>query len=89
MRPGTNAEIRILSARDQSIIKTARKNLVKRGADYYLYKYETGKAVEQLIKIGRDFDLDVEILHGSAAGDTIITEGATLVSNGQKVRLVE
>ena len=89
VRPGINADIQILSARDSSVLMTARKNLVKTENGYFAYILKTNHALKQPVKIGRSLDLDVEILQGLSAGDTILTEGVSLVENGQLVRVVE
>ena len=89
MRAGINADVQIVSEKDRLILKTGRKNLVKTGDAYFAYKLKAGKAVRARVVTGQNFDLDVEILEGLSDGDTIITEGATLVEDGQLVRVVE
>ena len=89
MRAGINADVQIVSTSNHAIIKTARKNLVKSGGTYFAYKLEAGKAVKQPVSVGRNIDLDVEITKGLSDGDTIITEGATLVEDGQPVRIIK
>lgn len=88
IRAGINAEIHILSSDGQSVLLTARNNLVKTGNTYFAYKYVDGKAVKQVVKVGRTLDTDIEIIQGLSVGDTLITEGVTFVDDGQYVRIV-
>jgi membrane fusion protein (multidrug efflux system) len=89
MQSGVNADIRILSVENRSIITTARKNLIKEGDEYYAYKVIDGKAVKQPVILGRQIDLDVEIIRGLNAGDTIITEGLSLLEDGQRIHILD
>lgn len=88
MRAGINAEIQIHSTQNQTFVIVARRNLVKFGNEYIVYKLAGDRAVKQPVVLGRQIGLDVEIRQGLNEGDTIITEGASLVEDGQRVRVV-
>lgn len=88
MRPGINAELEVVSKQTRGILKTARQNLVKAGNEYFAYKLVNDRAVKQPITIGREIELDIEILNGLNAGDVIITEGLSLIEDGQRVRVL-
>ena len=88
-RPGINAEIRVLSGLDHPVIMTARKNLFNTDDAYYVFKVVDSIAVKQPVVIGREADLDVEIIDGLKKDDEIVTEGMTLLEDGQRVRIID
>jgi multidrug efflux pump subunit AcrA (membrane-fusion protein) len=49
---------------------------------------EGGKAVRRKVELGRERDLEVEVLQGLKTGDHLIVEGFTLVEPGAKVKTI-
>lgn len=48
---------------------------------------ENGKAVKRVVKIGREYSGNAEVLEGVKEGDLLITEGYDLVNEGDKVAI--
>jgi len=88
LRSGVNAEVQLYSENSEAAVITARKNLIKKGGQYFVYKLIDDKAVKHPVTTGRQLDLDIEIIDGLASGDIIITQGLTLVEDGQLVRVL-
>lgn len=88
LHSGVNAEVQLYSKNSETALVTARKNLIKRGDQYFVFKCVDDKAVKHPVTTGRQMDLDIEIIAGLVSGDILITEGLTLVEDGQRVRVL-
>jgi len=84
---GVNAEINISLKSSLPSVIIERKNLLKYKNAYTVFVAENGKACQRTVQIGRQQDLDVEILTGLKAGDLLITESKHLLADGAKISI--
>ncbi len=72
-------------SQSQSIV-IERKDIISRNDQSFVFLYSDGRAVRQDVTPGASHELDVEIIAGLQAGDSLITEGQLLLEDGTKVR---
>ncbi|MBN2009999.1 efflux RND transporter periplasmic adaptor subunit [candidate division KSB1 bacterium] len=86
---GVNAEIEIIAAANRSAVVIERKNIVMKDNRAYVFVADKGAAVAREITIGKELGLDVEVKSGLRPGDSLITEGQMLLSNGTKINIIK
>ncbi|MGY8986306.1 MAG: efflux RND transporter periplasmic adaptor subunit [Sphingomonadales bacterium] len=88
LRPGMLLTIKMIGEKRKSL-SIEEKALVPVSGEQFLFKFnEDGKALRQLVTIGRRQNGFVEILSGLKAGDKVVVSGTTRLRNGSKVRVV-
>ncbi|MBN1351407.1 efflux RND transporter periplasmic adaptor subunit [candidate division KSB1 bacterium] len=85
---GVNAEIRLLGNAESKSIVTERKNIVKEKNHYYVFIARNDIAVKRKVVLGREQDVNIEILQGIAQGELLITKGQMLLEDNTKIRIV-
>jgi len=88
IKAGITANINIIQEGGERIVVN-RKNILKEGNNYYVYLADNGKAKKKNIKIDESNDISVVVNEGLSAGDKLITEGQTLLSDGSKIKIIE
>jgi len=84
---GVTAEVRVPVYRQRGAVVLNRAEVVEQNGTPYAFVVQDKKAVRRKLQIGRSTITQVEIASGINAGDQVITEGQTLVSDGSLVRL--
>jgi membrane fusion protein (multidrug efflux system) len=89
LKPGTTAEVRIINYTNPQAIVAQRQDLLQEGDAFFVYVLSQNAAEKRPVKLGRNQDLDVEILEGLKAGDELIVEGQLLLEPGAKVKVIQ
>ncbi len=90
VKAGVTADITIISnSLGYESITLQRKDLVKKGNDFYVFVYQNEKAVMKKVELGKSSGVNVEILSGINEGDKIITEGQSFIDNNSKVKIID
>ena len=88
LRPGMFLTIEMIGEKRKTL-SIEEKALVPVSGEQFLFKFNgDGKALRQLVTIGRRQNGFVEILSGLKAGDKVVVSGTTRLRNGSKVRVV-
>lgn len=87
IKAGVTADIRIVKEGGEGII-VERKNILKEGNNHFVFLAENNNAVKRNIKISESNDLDVMVLEGISAGDKLIVEGQTFLTDGSKIKII-
>lgn len=86
LRPGMFATAIINVGKGDALLVPAFAVLKQSGTnERYVFVYESGKAIRRTVEQGDVFDDKVEIKKGLSAGEEIIIEGHTIVTDGQPV----
>jgi RND family efflux transporter MFP subunit len=72
----------------KSIIVVPASSIVSRKGKDVVFTVQDGKAVEVIIKLGRKFGDNVEILSGLSAGDEIIDKVSENIKDGTEVKVL-
>ena len=86
---GVNANVVIYGAKTEGAVITARKNVLHDGDTHYVYIAQNGVARKREVHIGRNIGIDVEVLDGLVPGDTLITEGLSLLEDNADITVVQ
>jgi membrane fusion protein (multidrug efflux system) len=79
LKPGTTVEVKIVSYTNPQAIVVQRQDLLQEGNSSFVYVLNQGTAEKRPVKLGRYYDLDVEILEGLKPGEELIVEGQLLL----------
>lgn len=88
LRPGMFVRAKIFLGKTEGIIVKRSAILKQIGtAAYYAFiiKENTAKRVD--VKIGKEFNDDIEIINGLSEGDYLVTNGQGVLKNGNKVEI--
>jgi len=88
IKAGVTADITIFGGSDSESITIERKNLVKKGNEYFAYVLDNGTAVEKNVKLGKSRGLFSEVLDGLNESDMLIVEGQMFLENNAKVKVI-
>lgn len=89
MKAGVTADVVVVSESGSESVSVERKNLVKRGTDYFAYVVENNIAKERKIKVGKSSGLFTEVLDGLYVNDLLVTEGSMFLQNNVKVKIIK
>ena len=88
IRPGMVANLKLSVGISKGAVSVPADAVIERDGVYYVFTLENGKAREKQVKTGITTDKLVEIKEGVAKGQTVIVKGNRLVTDGQKVKVV-
>lgn len=86
LRPGYNVTIE-LEVPDHERILLPLEAVQYEGDKSYVFKVQDGVAVKSEVTTGKEDDEYIEIVTGAAKGERVVTEGAKLLSDGDKVKI--
>ncbi len=89
MKAGVTADITILGGESTDAITIERKNLIKKGDDYYAFIINGNKAVEKKVNIGKSSGIYTEVISGLNEGDLLIVEGQMFLENNAIVKVIK
>ncbi len=89
LQSGTTIDIKLRTYNNPNAIIIPR-NLIKRhsGRDY-VFTADNGKARKRYVTLGEGNGMEIEIADGLKENDMLITEGASMVGDGTKIKIVE
>lgn len=88
--PNTVARLKINDYKSEKPGIVVPVKYIQKGADEsFVMVDERGKAVKKVVKIGREYSGQAEILDGLKAGDLLITEGYDLVVEGSTIKATQ
>ena len=85
---GLTVDVILSGAGGNNTISVERKNLVKKGDDYFVFVNENNTAIMKKVEIGKSRGLSVEILNGLDENEILITEGQIFLENKTKVKVI-
>lgn len=89
VKAGVTADIIIEGDSDENSVTVERKNIVKKGNDYYAYVLENNVAKEKKVELGKSSGLFTEITRGLNENDLLIVEGQMFLENNVKVKVIK
>jgi hypothetical protein len=89
LKSGVTADIKIRVYENKKAIVLPRNLIAEDAAGKYVFIANNGKAQKQYISTGLESDLDVEIIKGLEAESKVIFKGASGLTPGVKVKVVQ
>ncbi len=89
LKPGLFVTVYINTFKKENILKVDRNAILKQDGKNFVFVAKDGIAHKKEISLGLSSGTDVELTAGVAAGEEIIVEGQTLVSDGGKIVIPE
>ncbi len=86
LRPGMFARVTLIVEERPNAVLIPETALMPMGRDVFAFRVIDGKAVQTKLRTGLRRAGEVEVLEGLQAGDTIVSEGAQKLRDGQFVR---
>jgi HlyD family secretion protein len=83
---GYRVEVRIVTWRQESVLKVPVGALFRRGQEWAVFIVENGRAREQIVQIGQRNDREAEILKGLSEGQTVVLHPPDTLHDQQRVR---
>ncbi len=88
LRPNMTAIVKIADYSKANAIVIPLKAIQKSEQGDYVFVNENGTAKKRTIKEGATYNSQTEILDGLKAGDQLITEGASDIEDGDKIKVL-
>ncbi len=88
IKPGMFCEVSIVTQNSPNAMSLPRQAILRNMDTQYVYIVENNVAVIKEVTTGIDTGKDIEITSGLNAGDNVITEGQTYVSDGETVNVL-
>lgn len=88
LRPGMFVRVRVIVGERTDALLVPEEAIVPQGEEFYVYKVVDNAARRVPVKIGVRRDAMVEVVHGLAVGDQVVTAGMRLSRDGQPVTIL-
>lgn len=88
IKPGMVASLKLPVGVSKGAVSVPADAVIERDGVYYVFVLENGTAAEKQVKTGIITDELAEIKEGLSEGQTVIVNGNRLVTDGQKVKVV-
>ncbi len=89
VKAGMFVGIRLVTSTAENALMVPEKALVRRSGETFVFRVQ-GDTVEQVpVTLGLQGSGTVEILTGLDRGDRVVTEGASLLSPGSRVKVID
>ena len=82
---GYRVEVRVIVWEREDVLKVPTSSLFRAGEAWAVYRVAEGRAVRQVIDIGRRNGLEAEVLSGLSAGDRVVVHPSDAVVDGVEV----
>jgi HlyD family secretion protein len=79
-------EVRVITWENGDVLKVPSSAVFRSGTSWAVFKIEKGLAQNTLVQLGHRGTFEIEVVHGLAAGDTVITHPNTDIKEGVRVR---
>jgi HlyD family secretion protein len=84
---GYRVEVRIVTWREQSVLKVPVGALFRRGQAWAVFLIDNGRAREQTVEIGQRNDREAQVVKGLNEGQTVILHPPDTLTNDSRVRV--
>lgn len=89
IKPGMFTEIKIITEAKENAVKLPVDCLISRYGEHFVYVVKEDNSVEKRVIVpGIQIDNKVEIIEGLEAGETVVFQGQSLLSDGSKVKIM-
>lgn len=88
LRPGMFVRVKVIVGERNDALLVPEEAIVPQGEEFYVYKVVDNAARRVPVKIGVRRDAMVEVVHGLAVGDQVVTAGMRLSRDGQPVTIL-
>ena len=82
---GYRVEVRIVTWREDSVLKVPVGALFRRGEDWAVFLIDNGRAREQKVQIGQRNDREAQVLQGLTEGRSVILHAPDTLTDGARV----
>lgn len=89
LKPGMLAKVNIEVEKKDNVLTLPNKAIVTENGINYIYSVKNNKIVKTPSKVGLSNDTTCEIQEGINAGDDIVLEGQSFLTEGQSVKISE
>jgi RND family efflux transporter MFP subunit len=89
LKSGVTVEIKVLIYQNQKAITIPRNIVMSDESGQYVFVEKDGKAEKRYISNGQDSGILYEISNGLQVGDKLITHGASQLTDGAKVKVIQ
>lgn len=89
LKGGMVAVAEILGSENYDIIAVNKNNIIAKNGKDYVFRVVDQTAVQTEVLTGISIDNNIEIIEGLKVGDQMVTSGLNLLSDGDKVKIVE
>ena len=89
LRPGLFARVLVKGKQTRDVVLAPESAIVPRGGETFVFRIESGKAVEAKVKLGERRGAEVEVLEGLAPNAQVVTAGQLKLRNGVAVEIVD
>jgi RND family efflux transporter MFP subunit len=88
LKAGLTVEVIIKGSSQENTISVERKDLVKRGNEFYAFVAEDSAAKKKKVTLGKNRGLFVEVVEGLNENDLLISEGQMFLEDGSKIKII-
>ncbi|MBL1213787.1 MAG: efflux RND transporter periplasmic adaptor subunit [Ignavibacteriae bacterium] len=85
---GLTVEVNIKGSTQENTISVERKNLVKKGNEFYAFVVNNSAAKQRKLILGKNRGLFVEVVQGLNENDLLITEGQMFLEDNSKIKII-
>lgn len=88
VKAGMFVGIRLITSTEENALMVPEKTLIHRSGETFVYRIQDDTAEKVVVTTGLESSGMIEILTGLEAGDSVVIEGASLLSPGSKVKVI-
>jgi membrane fusion protein (multidrug efflux system) len=88
LRPNMTATIRVADYAKKNSLSLPLNAIQRSDTSIFVYLNKNGVAKRQNVKLGNTYGGRSEVLNGISAGDQVVTEGASDIEDGDKLRVL-
>lgn len=89
LKSGVTVDIKIKIYENKDAIVIPRNIINEDGSGKFIFTNTNGAAVKQYIKTGYESDLNVEVVEGLKPGGNVIIKGASNLTGGEKIKVIQ
>jgi membrane fusion protein, multidrug efflux system len=89
LKSGVTVEIKVLIYQNEKAITVPRNIVMSDESGQYVFVEKDGKAEKRYVSNGQDSGISFEISNGLQVGDKLITHGASQLTDGAKVKVIQ
>ena len=89
IKAGITADVVISSGGAAETITVERKNLIKRGSEFFAFIASNDSAKERNVKVGKSKGLFIEVLEGLSENDLMVVEGQMFLEDNAKIKIIK
>lgn len=89
MSYGVTARVKLQTQSRTGVIVVNREQIVLENGKKFVWVVEKGHAIKREIETGMDNQVRFEVISGLEPGDILITEGISLLSDNDLIKVIE